>query len=51
MTVDQFTSNPSGTGTLPATLTVGARLNVPASQPAGVYNSAGAPFTVTVNYQ
>ena len=52
MTVDNFTSTPSGTGTLTAgtsTLTVGARLNVLANQPAGAYIS-GTPFTVTVNY-
>ncbi len=52
MTVDVFTSNPTPTGTLTggtSTLTVGATLNVGASQAAGVYVS-GTPFTVTVNY-
>ena len=52
MTVDNWTSTPTPTGTLAGgtqTLTVGATLNVAASQPAGVYIS-GTPFTVTVNY-
>jgi hypothetical protein len=52
MTVTNFTSSPSGTGTLTGgtqTLNVGATLNVAAAQPAGVYIS-GTPFTVTVNY-
>lgn len=52
MTVDNFTSNPTPTGTLTGgteTLQVGATLNVGASQAAGVYTS-GTPFTVTVNY-
>ncbi|MGD1045687.1 MAG: DUF4402 domain-containing protein [Bacteroidota bacterium] len=52
MTVDTWTSNPNSTGTLTAgtsTLTVGATLNVGASQVAGSYTSA-TPFTVTVNY-
>lgn len=52
MTVDDWTSNPSGTGTLTggtSTLTVGATLYVGISQPAGTYVS-GTPFTVTVNY-
>ena len=53
MTVDTWTSTPSGTGTLSAggsqTLTVGATLNVAGSQVAGTYVS-GTPFTVTVNY-
>lgn len=53
MTVNTWTSTPSGTGTLSAggsqALTVGATLNVGASQPAGTYVS-GTPFTVTVNY-
>ena len=53
MTVFPFTSTPTPTGTLSAggaqTLTVGATLNVGASQVAGVYTSA-TPFTVTVNY-
>lgn len=53
MTVDTWTSTPSGTGTIGAggtqTLTVGATLNVAGSQAAGTYTSA-TPFTVTVNY-
>ncbi|HCV15589.1 MAG TPA: hypothetical protein DF637_04575 [Rikenellaceae bacterium] len=52
MTVDAFTSSPSGTGTLTSgtqTLYVGATLNVGASQAAGEYVS-GTAFTVTVNY-
>ena len=53
MTVDTWTSNPTPTGTLSAggaeTLTVGATLNVGATQVAGTYVSA-TPFTVTVNY-
>jgi hypothetical protein len=55
MTVDLFTSTPSGTGTLSAgapgtqTVDVGATLNVNASQAAGLYISA-TPFDVTVNY-
>lgn len=52
MTVNTFTSSPSGTGTLTGgsqTLNVGATLNVTAAQAAGVYTSA-SPFTVTVNY-
>lgn len=52
MTADTFTSNPSGTGTLTAgaqTLTVGATLNVGASQESGSYSS-DTPFTVTVEY-
>jgi len=53
MTVTTFTSNPNSTGTLSAggaeTLTVGATLNVGATQVAGTYVSA-TPFTVTVNY-
>jgi hypothetical protein len=49
MTVDTFTSNPSVTGTVPATLTVGATLNVSGGQVPGVYTTA-SPFTVTVNY-
>jgi len=52
MTVDAFTSNPDGTGTLTGgtqTLKVGATLNVGANQAAGTYTSA-TPFTVTVNY-
>lgn len=53
MTVDNWTSSPTPTGTLDATgaqtLSVGATLNVAAGQAAGAYTSA-APFTVTVNY-
>ena len=53
MTVDTWTSTPSGTGTLSAggsqALTVGGTLHVGASQAAGTYVS-GTPFTVTVNY-
>ena len=53
MTVDTWTSTPSGTGTLSAggsqALTVGGTLHVGASQAAGTYIS-GTPFTVTVNY-
>jgi len=58
MTVNTWTSNPTPTGTLTggaSTLTVGATLNVGASQPEGVYNTSNAggsgEFTVTVNYQ
>jgi hypothetical protein len=50
MTVDNFTSNPSGTGTLAGgtqTLSVGARLNVGAGQVAGDYTGE---FSVTVAY-
>ena len=51
MTVDNFTSNPSGTGTLAAngeqTLSVGARLIVGAGQVAGDYTGE---FSVTVAY-
>ena len=53
MTVNAFTSSPTPTGVLSAggtqTLTVGATLNVGASQVAGNYTST-TPFTVTVNY-
>ncbi len=52
MTVDNFTSTPTATGTLTGgteTLNVGATLNVTAAQTAGVYTSS-TPFTVTVNY-
>ena len=58
MTIDTWTSNPSGTGALTggnSTLLVGATLNVNADQPGGVYNTSNAggsgEFTVTVNYQ
>lgn len=51
MTVDTFTSNPSGTGTLDAsgtqTLTVGATLSVGANQPPGTYSGT---FQVSVDY-
>lgn len=53
MTVDAFTSNPNGTGTLSnagsQTLKVGATLHVGQSQAEGTYTST-APFTVTVGY-
>lgn len=52
MTVSNFTSDPSGTGTLTGgtqTVKVGATLNVGAAQAAGTYVS-GTPFSVTVNY-
>ncbi|SHN28939.1 DUF4402 domain-containing protein [Chitinophaga sp. CF418] len=52
MTVNTFTSDPNGAGTLTGgseTLNVGATLNVTAAQPAGTYVSA-TPFNVTVNY-
>lgn len=52
MTVDTFTSNPSGTGQLDAsgsaTLRVGATLKVGANQPPGTYSGT---FDVTVDYQ
>lgn len=51
MTIDNFTSNPSGTGTLAATgeqtLSVGATLTVGANQSAGTYEGS---FSVTVAY-
>jgi hypothetical protein len=51
MTVDNFVSSPSGTGTLSSggssTLSVGARLNVGASQTSGTYSGT---FSVTVAY-
>jgi hypothetical protein len=51
MTVDTFTSNPSGTGALSGggsqNLTVGATLNVAASQATGTYTGT---FDVTVTY-
>jgi Domain of unknown function (DUF4402) len=53
MTVNAFTSNPSGTGLLTSgsqTLTVGATLNVSAAQAAGTYtNATGVPVTVNYN--
>ncbi len=51
MTVDTFASTPNGTGTLSAggsdTLSVGATLNVGASQAVGTYTGS---FSVTVAY-
>ena len=53
MTVNTFTSSPSGTGTLNGSglqiLYVGATLNVSAGQVPGHYESE-TPFDVTVNY-
>lgn len=52
MTINTFTSTPTGTGTLASgaqTLTVGATLNVGASQVSGAYTNATG-FDVTVNY-
>jgi hypothetical protein len=52
MTVNTFTSTPSGTGALTAgaeTLMVGATLNVGAAQVPGTYVS-GTPFSVSVVY-
>lgn len=52
LTVDNFVSTPSATGTLAAgaaTVKVGATLNVPASAPAGTYTNT-TDLTVTVNY-
>lgn len=52
MTVDNFSSTPSGIGTLSSGtlgITIGATLNVGASQAAGTYTSV-TPFDVTVNY-
>jgi len=53
MTVNAFTSNPSGTGTLSSggtqTLNVGATLNVAAAQTAGTYTNATG-VAVSVNY-
>jgi hypothetical protein len=54
MTVDNFTSSPSATGTLSAggteTLNVGATLNVAAAQASGLYtNATGVPVTVNYN--
>jgi hypothetical protein len=49
--VDNFTSNPSGTGALSAggsqVILVGATMNPGAAQPNGIYS---ASFNVTVNY-
>jgi hypothetical protein len=52
MTVNAFTSTPSGTGALTAgsqILKVGATLNVGAGQVAGTYTNATG-FPVIVNY-
>ncbi|MBO9682123.1 MAG: DUF4402 domain-containing protein [Flavisolibacter sp.] len=52
MTVDEFISDPSGTGTLmdgAQVLNVGATLHVSGSQVSGTYVS-NTPFAVTVNY-
>ncbi|MBL4656223.1 MAG: DUF4402 domain-containing protein [Bacteroidia bacterium] len=52
MTINTFTSSPSGTGALSSgaqTLTVGGTLNVGGSQVAGAYTNATG-FDVTVNY-
>ena len=52
MIVDDFTSTPATTGTLSSgseIITVGATLNLVASQAEGTYTSA-TPFAVTVNY-
>ena len=54
MLVNNFTSNPSATGTLSTggiqTLTVGATLNVSAGQAAGAYtNATGVPVIVNYN--
>ena len=52
MTVNAFTSDPSGTGTLTSgtqTIKVGATLNVTGSQAAGTYTNATG-FPVIVNY-
>ena len=52
MTVNTFTSDPSGTGALTGgaqTINVGATLNVNTPQAAGVYTNATG-FDVTVNY-
>lgn len=54
MTVTTWTTAPTSpatlSGTPPDTLTVGATLNVGASQAAGSYGLAADQFTVTVNY-
>jgi hypothetical protein len=52
MTVTAFQSTPSVTGILTGgtqNLTIGATLNIPAAQPAGLYTSITG-FPVTVNY-
>jgi hypothetical protein len=53
MTINAFTSNPNGAGTLSAggtqTINVGATLNVLGSQTAGTYTNATG-FPVIVNY-
>lgn len=52
MTLNAFTNDPGGTGTLPTSgkqaLRVGARLDVGSNQSPGQYQGS---FTVTVNYQ
>ena len=53
MTVNNFQSTPSTTGTLTlgtSTLRVGATLNVPGGQAAGIYSNT-TDLEVTVNYQ
>jgi len=53
MTVDLFTSNPSGTGTLSggtADVYVGGTLHVGANQVSGIYESDN-DFTLTVQYE
>jgi hypothetical protein len=52
MTIDNFTSTPSGSGTFNSgaqTIRVGATLNVDANQEAGLYISTES-FEVTINY-
>ena len=52
MTINNFTSTPSGTGVLSSgaqTIQVGATLNVAAAQAAGTYTN-GTGFPVQVNY-
>lgn len=53
MDVHTFTSFPASVGTLSAggtnVMTVGAKLDVNAGQPAGIYTTA-TPFSVTVSY-
>lgn len=52
MTIDSWTSSPSGTGTLTGGsefLYIGGQLNVNPSQAPGVYSSV-APFDITVDY-
>ncbi|MDP4291281.1 MAG: DUF4402 domain-containing protein, partial [Bacteroidota bacterium] len=53
MTINAFTSDPSGNGVLDGSgsqiINVGATLNVKAGQATGLYTS-GTGFTVMVNY-